>query len=152
MRLLWAFILSYSLYPASGAAQQLPQTLQSLVRQVKQAPAVLPALPIKEAHRTLGAVRRQFQGGLPPGAQLYVVGKGLNEAATPELLLVRVLSWPTSQLTGQIVRPESAAPANIELAESAVQDWLLLYPNGREEGNYLGKFWDLEERLADQDD
>ncbi|MCA8833184.1 hypothetical protein [Hymenobacter pini] len=151
MRVPWLLALSISLCPALALAQQLPPPVQSLTRQVQQAPLVLPTLPVKEAHRTLSAVRRRFQNGLPTGAQLYVVARGLNEAATPELLVVRVLTWPTPQLTGQIVRLDNNSTAPVEVPESAVQDWLLLYPDGREEGNYLGKFWDLEERLTEQE-
>ncbi|RSK37397.1 hypothetical protein [Hymenobacter metallilatus] len=151
MRVLWILLLITSLSSAGGVAQQLPAPPMELVRQVAQASTPLPALPLKEAHRTLGTARRQFQGRRPTGAQLYVVAQGLNEAATPELLVVRVLTWQGPQLTGLIVRvPETHPPAPIELEESAVQDWLLLHSDGREEGNYLGKFWDLEQRLTEQ--
>ncbi|WP_426493536.1 hypothetical protein [Hymenobacter sp. 102] len=152
MRVLRPILFFLCTSPLVVAAQPEPAGPWQLVRQVTQAPATLPALPLKEAHRTLGGARQQFRQGLPAGAQLYVVARGLNEAATPELLVVRVQSWQGPQLKGLIMRAETTAPpAPIELPESAVQDWLLLFGTGREEGNYLGKYWDLEERLAEQE-
>ncbi|RSK50844.1 hypothetical protein [Hymenobacter rigui] len=152
MRVLRPLLFFLCFGPLGAAAQPEPIGPWQLVRKVAQAPATLPALPLKEAHRTLGGARQQFRQGLPAGAQLYVVARALNEAATPELLVVRVLGWQGPTLKGQIMRTETAAQsAPIELPESAVQDWLLLYTTGREEGNYLGKYWDLEERLAGQE-
>lgn len=151
MRLLRPLLLFLCWYPVWAAAQPGPADPQQLVRQVAQAPATLPPLPLKEARRTLSTAHRQFQQGLPAGTRLYVVARALNEAATPELLVVRVLSWQGPRLTGQIVRADPGGePPRVEVAESEVQDWLLLHATGREEGNYLGKFWDLEERLAEQ--
>lgn len=153
MRVLRPLLFLICLYPVWGAAQPGPGGPQQLVQQVARAPATLPPLPLKEARRTLGTARRQFQQGLPAGTRLYVVARALNEAATPELLVLRVLSWQGPLVTGHIVRAEPGGPLTpVEVAESEVQDWLLLHATGREEGNYLGKFWDLEERLTEQDD
>ncbi|MFC4791500.1 hypothetical protein ACFPAF_05325 [Hymenobacter endophyticus] len=145
-------MLVICLYPVWAAAQLGLVGPEQLVRQVARAPALLPALPLKEARRTLDTARRQFQRGLPTGAQLYVVARGLNEAATPELLVVRVLSWRSPQLSGHIISTTPGTPAPIELPEGQVLDWLVLHPDGREEGNYLGKYWDLEERLTEEED
>ncbi|MET4105750.1 hypothetical protein [Hymenobacter sp. UYP22] len=152
MRVLRPLVLVICLYPVWAAAQPGPVGPQQLVRQVARAPALLPPLPLKEARRTLDAARRQFQRGLPTGAQLYVVTRGLNEAATPELLVVRVLNWRSSQLSGQIIGTTPGPPAPLELPEGEVLDWLILHPGGREEGNYLGKYWDLEERLTEEEE
>jgi hypothetical protein len=152
MRVLRLLLFVLCAAPLGATAQSGAAGPQQLVRQVAQAPATLPLLPLQEAHRTLNTARQHFRQGLPLGAQLYVVVRGLNEAATPELLVVRVLSWQGQQLTGTIVRVATGtSPAPIGFAESAIQDWLLLYATGREEGNHLGKYWDLEERLAEQE-
>ncbi|OWP65116.1 hypothetical protein CDA63_01815 [Hymenobacter amundsenii] len=125
--------------------------LARLVRQVHLAAGQeLPAPLLREAHRSLGTARRAFNQA--PGS-VYLLARVLNDSATPELVVVAVEAWQGPTLRGRIVRTEAgrtAATAPVEFAEAAVQDWLLLYPDGREEGNRLGRFWDLEERLANR--
>ncbi|RSK46448.1 hypothetical protein [Hymenobacter perfusus] len=134
----------------AGIAQQaLPAQLVWLVTQVAQSSAgPLPVLPLREAQRTLGTARQRFQQGLPPDTRLYLTARVLNEAATPELVIVALETWQGRQLRGHILRAGAAQLVPVEFSEAAVQDWLLLHADGREEGNYLGKYWDLEEKLA----
>jgi len=150
MHLIRLFLLLLVLSSFAEIAQQvLPAQLAWLVTQVAQSAAEpLPVLPLREAQRTLGAARQRFQQGLPPTTRLYLTARVLNEAATPELVVVALETWQGGQLRGYILRAGSAHLVPVEFAEAAVQDWLLLHADGREEGNYLGKYWDLEEKLA----
>ncbi|WP_044003638.1 hypothetical protein [Hymenobacter swuensis] len=137
---------------AAIAQQTLPATLTWLVTRVAQSSAEpLPTLPLREAQRTLGTARQRFQQGLPPTARLYLTARVLNEAATPELVVIAVETWQGRQLRGWILRAGSSQQNTqlpVEFVEAAVHDWLLLHTDGREEGNYLGKYWNLEEKLA----
>ncbi|SNC76363.1 hypothetical protein SAMN06265337_3348 [Hymenobacter gelipurpurascens] len=133
--------------------QPVPASIAALVGQLEQnADEKLPEAPLKEARRTFAQTRQRYSRGLPPGSQLYLTAQILNEAAVPEPVVVRVASWEAGRVVGHIVRLHSdgtsvaAAPAEFE--EAAVLDWALLRPNGSEEGNHLGKFLELEERLA----
>lgn len=150
MRLFLFLILAVGL-PLPGTAQE-PGPLPALVTQVAAAaPTTLPSLPLREARRTLGVARQQFQRGLPAGTRLYLTAQVLNEAATPELVVVAVETWTGHLVRGRIVRLAAGTPAAeaaVEFEETSVQDWLVLHPSGREEGNFLGKFWDVEDRLA----
>lgn len=147
-------LLFPAVFAAFAAAAQEPEaapTLAPLVAQLARAEA-LPARPLQEAHRTLPQARQRYQRGLPAGTALYLTARVLNEAATPEPVVVRVDTWTGPRLTGRIVRLTAAgrpqAQAPVEFEEAAVLDWLLLHAGGAEEGNYLGRFLELEERLA----
>ncbi len=145
----WFVFLLVWLPLATRAQTTESPELARLVGQVRRAAdQPLPAPLLREAHRSLGTARRAF--GQAPG-RLYVLARVLNEAATPELVVVATDAWQGTSLRGRIVRTangRTAALAPVEFEEAAVQDWLLLYPDGRETGNRLGRFWDLEEQLA----
>ncbi|MFD2785762.1 hypothetical protein [Hymenobacter rubripertinctus] len=151
MRNSW-FVLLLVLLPLATRAQA-PKGLElaGLVRQVHQAAGQeLPAPLLREARRSLGTAKKAF--GQAPGS-LYLLTRVLNESAIPELVVVAVEAWQGPVLRGRIVRTvagRTAATAPVEFDEAAVQDWLLLSPDGRETGNRLGRFWDLEERLAER--
>ncbi|TGE09646.1 hypothetical protein [Hymenobacter fodinae] len=152
MRTVLTFLLAFSL---SGPllAQQPTSTLATLVTQLEQLQGPLPEVPRKEAKRTLPQLRQRYQRGLPVGTICYLTVNTLNESATPEPLVVEVATWQAGKLTGRIMRlsheeGRAMAGAPVSFEETAILDWLLLRPNGAEEGNYVGKYLDLEERLA----
>ncbi|RPD49534.1 hypothetical protein DNI29_01670 [Hymenobacter sediminis] len=152
MRPILPLLLAALLTGVAQAQQPVAPGISLLVRQLAQAPEPLPALPLKEARRTLPQARQRYQGGLPTGASFYLTARVLNEAATPEPVVLAVDSWQGNHISGRIMRPgPNGFPtpgATVNLDESAVLDWIVLRPNGAEEGNFLGKFLDLEERLA----
>jgi hypothetical protein len=147
-----SFLLMLLLPHLMQAQQPVPPLLGWLTERVAQATEPLPPLPLREAQRTLSTARHRFQRGLPAGTRLYLTARVLNEAATPELVVVLVESWQDRELRGRLVRAGIAQSAPVEFEEAAVRDWLLLHTDGREEGNFLGKFWDLEEKLAARPD
>lgn len=138
--------------PALGQ-QPVPASIGALVVQLEQRVGeALPEAPLREAQRTLARTRHRFARGLPADTHLYLTARLLNEAAVPEPVVVRVASWEAGRVAGHIVRldatskPVATAPAEFE--ETAALDWSLLRPDGSEEGNYLGKFLDLQDRLT----
>lgn len=157
MRTLLLFLLTLLPAPPIGAQNPAAQpSMHRLVQQLGRSTGPLPVLPLKEAHRTLGQVRQRYQRGLPADTHLYLTARALNEAATPEPVLVLVDSWQGPRIIGRIVRAASpsltTATAPVEFTEAEVLDWTLLHSSGAEEGNYLGKFLDLEDRLATLDE
>lgn len=100
----------------------------------------------------MSQARQRYQQGLPAGTSFYLTARVLNEAATPEPVVLVVDAWRAHDISGRIMRPgPTGLPtpgATVNLDEAAVLDWIVLRPNGAEEGNFLGKFLDLEERLA----
>ncbi|WP_139925324.1 hypothetical protein [Hymenobacter sp. DG01] len=150
-----AFVLLFpALLLASPVRAQQPAvaSLPLLVQQLAHTPEPLPTLPLKEARRTLPQARQRYLRGLPAGTGFYLTARVLNEAATPEPVVILVDTWQGTHISGRIVRlapdgrPTPGATADFE--ETAVLDWILLRANGAEEGNFLGKYLDLEERLA----
>jgi hypothetical protein len=153
MRYCFCLLLTAFLAGPALGQQPVPASIAALVGQLEQtAGGVLPEAPLKEARRTLGQTRQRFLRGLPTDAQLYLTARILNESAVPAPVVVRVNSWEPGRVAGQMVRldaegkPVAIAPA--EFDEAAILDWAILRANGAEEGNYLGKFLELEERLG----
>ncbi|WP_152981611.1 hypothetical protein [Hymenobacter sp. AT01-02] len=158
MRYSLPLLLAATLSGAALAPQsQSSAALSALVLQLAQPREALPDLPVKEARRTLSQARQRYQRGLPAGTNLYLTARVLNEVAAPEPVLVAVDTWQGNHISGRIVRTTADGRATtatdpVDFDEPAVLDWLVLRPDGAEEGNYLGKFLELEDRLASLED
>ncbi|SNR50445.1 hypothetical protein [Hymenobacter mucosus] len=158
MRYSLPLLLAATLSGAALAPQsQSSAALSALVLQLAQPRKALPDLPVKEARRTLSQARQRYQRGLPAGTNLYLTARVLNEVAAPEPVLVAVDTWQGNHISGRIVRTTADGRATtatdpVDFDEPAVLDWLVLRPDGAEEGNYLGKFLELEDRLASLED
>ncbi|UPL48828.1 hypothetical protein [Hymenobacter sublimis] len=152
MRPLLPLFLAVLLTGAAQAQHSESAGVALLVEQLAQAPETLPELPLKEARRTLPQARQRYQRGLPASTNFYLTARVLNETATPEAVVILVERWQGSRISGRILRLDPNGRATpgpaAEFEEAAVLDWVLVQPNGAEEGNYLGKFLDLEDRLA----
>ena len=127
-------------------------------------PALRPALraadadlaePLREAHRTLTQVRKQFQLGLRVDDTLFVAVRVLAADTAFRLVRARVLGWhdgtvqalvPTAQPSTQEPDADSATP--LAFPESAVLDWTLQHADGRVEGNFLGRHHATTERAG----
>ncbi|MBD2714030.1 hypothetical protein KBK19_03170 [Microvirga sp. STR05] len=110
---------------------------------------ILPPAPLKEARRTLAQARQRFTRGLNPGETLYVTATLLNDAANRVPQLVHVQTWQDGRVMGRLVGSNLPDGNNKEeFDESEIVDWMILHQDGAEEGNYVGKFLDLEERLG----
>lgn len=95
-----------------------------------------------EAVSGLPAVRERFQDGLEPGAQLYVKhGFPYGDGSRREYMWVVVATWGRGRIRGHLAndpvyRMDLRGGQVIELGEGEVFDWLLLHPDGRQEGGY----------------
>ncbi|WP_073285839.1 hypothetical protein [Hymenobacter psychrotolerans] len=137
-------------WPLAAQAQQ-PETAAPAVRLAVQLAGVdtLPPAPVKEARRTLSQARQRFTRGLASGQLLYVTATLLNDAASRVPQLVQVQSWQDGRVMGRLVGSNLPDGNNKEeFDEAEIVDWMILHPNGTEEGNHVGKFLDLEDRLG----
>lgn len=121
-----------------------------LARQLAQAEA-LPEAPLKEARRTLAQVRQRHQVGLQASETLFLTTFLLDATATRVPTLVQVQQWLGPRIMGRAVPTTAALPlpeTTTEFDEDAVLDWLILHDDGTEEGNFVGKYLEMEERLS----
>ncbi|WBO83852.1 hypothetical protein [Hymenobacter yonginensis] len=135
--------------PAAHPQQpEMPVAATRLALQLTTA-ETLPAAPLKEARRTLNQARQRFNRGLPTGDKLFVTATLLDDAANRVPQLVQVYSWQDGRVAGRLVGTNLPEGNNREeFDEADIVDWMILHPDESEEGNYVGKFLDLEDRLG----
>jgi hypothetical protein len=135
--------------PVAWAQQpEIPVAATRLALQLAAA-ETLPAAPLKEARRTLAQARQRFNRGLPPGDRLFVTATLFDDAANRVPQLVQVQSWQDGRVSGRLVGTNVPEGNNREeFDEAEVVDWMILHPDDSEEGNHVGKFLDLEDRLG----
>jgi uncharacterized protein YegJ (DUF2314 family) len=105
---------------------------------------------IEAARRVLPDVKRRFLGGLPRGSTLFVtvaIQDGLNK----ENAYVAVSRWDSDRIDG-IMATELRAIHKYKMGqklivyEKDVIDWTITSETGEEEGNFIGKFMDAQNR------
>jgi len=95
--------------------------------------------------------KRRFLAGLPPGDAFAVI-TNLHSPRAFEMVFIGVTSIEGDQIHGLITSDIRTVAGYKEgdrytLSERDVIDWVILHPDGVEEGNLVGKFLD-EWRLA----
>jgi hypothetical protein len=105
-----------------------------------------------QARRSYPDAKRRYLAGLPPGQHLSVVTK-LRSPGASEVVFVVVTGINGDQITGRIANNIRSVTGyklgeSYMLSESAILDWVIVRPDGGEEGNLVGKF--LDERDARQ--
>jgi uncharacterized protein YegJ (DUF2314 family) len=110
------------------------------------------AKPMKEALRTLPQAKKRFQAGLRPGETFYLTTRVVDAEGRFEQVFVQVTQWEDTYVQGtiantlQTVRDYSTGQT-LEFTTNAVYDWTIVRADGSEEGNYVGKFLDIQNRL-----
>ncbi|PJJ53084.1 DUF2314 domain-containing protein [Hymenobacter chitinivorans] len=110
------------------------------------------AKPMKEALRTLPQAKKRFEAGLKPGETFYLTTRVVDADGKFEQVFVQVRQWEDTYVQGtianalQIVQGYSTGQT-LEFTTSAVYDWTIVRADGSEEGNYVGKFLDIQNRL-----
>lgn len=107
------------------------------------------AVPLEKARRTLSQAKKRYQAGLAAGQQLLLTVRVYASDTTFRQVQARVLSWQGPTVQGMVgtgadsAGPPAAQPeVSLIFPESAVLDWTIVAANGREEGNYVGKYLD----------
>jgi hypothetical protein len=118
-------------------------------KEVARERAILPF--IAKARATYPAVKRRFLAGLPQGHQfavmvrLYAINKAKKEVQLDDVF-VSVDSITLDKIYGHINSPVFIPRYRqgqlLSFAESEIINWVILRPDGSEEGNFVGKFMD----------
>jgi uncharacterized protein YegJ (DUF2314 family) len=107
---------------------------------------------VAKARATYPAARKRFLAGLPPNHR-FSVWIRLDQADKKsrefrhEEVFVAVDAIKNGQIYGRInnkilLLTNYRLGERIQFPESRVKNWLILRPDGTEEGNYVGKFLD----------
>ena len=104
---------------------------------------------IEQARTTYPNARRRFLEGLPEGAAFYLTTRLRDERGKVEQVFITVESIDAGGITGRIANAISTVSGYVEgqthvFSESEVLDWTIVHSDGREEGNYIGKFLDKQ--------
>lgn len=107
---------------------------------------------IAQARKSYPDAKKRYLAGLPRGQRFSVVTK-LHSPGREEAVFVTVTAIKGDQVTGHIdseVRGVVGYKAgdSYTLSERDIADWVIVRPDGSEEGNVIGKF--LDERNAKQ--
>jgi hypothetical protein len=136
--------------PAVAFAQPLPDKPQRATGQ-KQIDRLLEAEKpyIAKGKATYPAAKKRYLAGLPRG-YTFTVRKHLVDPGGErnEEMFVYVDSIKDGKVYGRIASELRSVRAyrqgqRISFPESEVWDWTIIHPDGREEGNYVGKFIDM---------
>ncbi|WP_226186031.1 DUF2314 domain-containing protein [Hymenobacter nitidus] len=155
-------LLLASLYGAPALAQQAadrPVTVATAAEAGSVAPAQSMALfdqliakPMQEALRTLPQARKRFEAGLKPGEAFYLTTRVVDADGRFEQVFVQVTQWEDTYVQGTIANTLQTVQSyttgqTLEFTTKAVYDWTIVRADGSEEGNYVGKFLDIQSRL-----
>jgi hypothetical protein len=125
--------------------QDKPVSLGSSAERDKMAATIAPL--VSQAKASYPQARSRFLAGLSPGETFFVVTRVPGNDGKWEQAFVRVRSISAGRITGilasdmQTVRTYKSGDP-YEFAESDLVDWVIVRPDGSEEGNVVGKFID----------
>lgn len=101
---------------------------------------------VRQARATLGDAKKRFLGGLGPGQRLYLTTR-ITEPNGLEQVFVEVVAWEDAAIRTRIDSHLEVAKRHhrgeaLTIHEKDVLDWTIVHPDGREEGNFVGKYLD----------
>jgi hypothetical protein len=141
--------------PASPTPQVLSEAPTSAEgRRVLASAEAEIADPVREARRTMPQVRKRFQTGLPNGAQCLLLVRVVEGDTTFRAVAARVIGWRDGRV--QALLPAAATSSGppvasekipVSFPESAALDWTILRADGREEGNFVGRYLETAEQV-----
>jgi uncharacterized protein YegJ (DUF2314 family) len=98
---------------------------------------------VAKGRATWPEAKKRFLTGLPTGISLLVRVR-LRQGNKVEESFVEVTSIKGGNITGNInsmdILTNYKTGQRITIPESEIEDWLIQYPNGSQEGNVVGKF------------
>jgi len=119
---------------------EAPESLQAK----KQLDAVI-AAPIIKARRCLHQIKRRYQDGLKAGENLVLTARIFDRSGVFEQVFAEVQDWAGDSVTAVIASDLDAVRdyktgQTITFSEKNVLDWIIIRPDGSEEGNFVGKY------------
>lgn len=101
---------------------------------------------IAKARATYPAAKRRFEGGLPSGYKFSVEVPLYDRDGTRENCFVAVERIKDRKISGTIDKVDLLTNyktgQRITFPEDEIMNWVIVRPDGTEEGNYVGKFLD----------
>ena len=106
---------------------------------------------IAKARATYPGAKKRFLAGLPPGHRFSVRIPLIDRDGKREDSFIRVETIKGGNITGVInshleLVTSYKTGQRITFPESIIDNWLILRPDGTEEGNAVGKFLDLHRK------
>lgn len=100
-----------------------------------------------QARQTYRGARSRFLAGLPPGYKFFVVTRLKDASGRFEQVFVRVDHYQGKKVIGRIANALKLLTNHrqgdtVTVAGEDVLDWVIVDPQGHEEGNVVGKFMD----------
>ena len=131
-----------------NAPEDKPQTLRANDLQAFEA-AIAPH--VAKAKDTYPAAKSRFLSGLPQGQMFFVTTRLSDGPGKFEQIFVAVQSIEGGAVSGTVASEVRRVYGyglgdSYTFPESQVMDWLITYPDGSEEGNFVGKFLDTYRR------
>jgi hypothetical protein len=111
--------------------------------------------PVREARRTLPQARKRYLAGLPSGDQCLLMVRVVEGDTLFRPVTARVIGWQGGAVQALLpARADSSLPPTgdkipVSFPESAVLDWIIVRANGREEGNYVGRYLETAQQIED---
>jgi hypothetical protein len=138
--------------PGSGTPKDRPVQVSSADEFAKLERLIAPYSA--QARKTYPEAKRRYLAGLPAGYTFSVTTK-LHSANAQEIAFIIVDRITGDQITGHIGSELSSVQGyksgdSYTLAERDIVDWVILHPDGVEDGNVVGKFLDEWSAKAQQ--
>jgi hypothetical protein len=102
---------------------------------------------VASARATYPSARERFKSGLPPRHTFFVTTRIYDRQGRHEQVFIRVEKIAEGKISGRIASPvrliagyRMNQPHAVD--EAALIDWIVSRPDGTEEGNVVGKFFD----------
>ena len=106
---------------------------------------------VAQARATYPAAKRRYLAGLPQGEHFFLTTRLQDRRGRVEQVFIAVSAIEGSQVTGRIWNDVIGVEGHrrgdsYTFDESRMLDWLITKPDGREEGNVVGRFLDTYRR------
>lgn len=105
--------------------------------------------PMHEAQRTLPQMKKRYLAGLASGDQFTLTVRVLATDTSFRQVAARVLGWHGNMVQALLPTLAGATePIPVSFPENAVLDWTLVRAGGREEGNFVGRYLEIDQRVG----
>ena len=152
--LLISLFLSIS-WNVALCADMTTQLIDSVLSGDAEALETFIAPYVAMARETLPEAIERFEQGLPPKHQFSVTTRIYGEHGNWEQIFVHVKKMKKGVITGRIISNIESVPGyhygdRIKVKMEDIYDWTIVLPDGKEEGNYVGKMLDVlkEQKIA----
>ena len=98
----------------------------------------------------MAQVRKRYAAGLADGERCLVLVRVRASDTSFRQAQARVIGWRNGAVQA-LISPAPSAKATdlrpVSFPETAVLDWTIVQTNGREEGNFVGRYLDIAHDL-----